>query len=498
MLAHLVSLPIRSERMFAACLLVVLAGAAGKATAADLTPVSGLDAAATGNVSSARIANDGSIRTTISVSGSEAAADEKMLGGEDSGKMMLRDAHRASVLFGVSMNRVAELTFGLHGTYEHVNASDRDQLFPEAVGGNNPVLSEQEDDQNWRRDFKQTSFSGVSLMLKLKLIDSGSMQIALAPFVESGAGETASYSLTRSVGPKAGYIAMLSYGSRGVGTIDLNAGYRYRNPEETGNLIVRNEMFYKGLAKVYAGRDLAFFVGAEGRKLMVANETERGGESNARSYKGSESGEVKGGVQYHLGDFDLSASYGRRLKDATGFGYGNTSFTAGIGMAIGNYKHGRPTTSFASEIESRQNKEKDKATLKKTGEQENVAASSQDEYTEMIGSDIDPLDALGKEDGEDFRGFEDRMKQYEANAKIESEDARIERELRELKQAEDMAAEERAKQDAVDAEKNRLKRAKQAREEEELRREWLQEAEIESEKVQGITDQEMNWNGLEH
>ena len=47
------------------------------------------------------------------------------------------------------------------------------------------------------------------------------------------------------------------------------------------------------------------------------------------------------------------------------------------------------------------------------------------------------------------------------------------------------------------AEKSRLDRMKKSKEDEALRQEWLQEAEQDAEKVQGITDQEMNWNGLE-
>jgi hypothetical protein len=502
MLAHLVSLPLRSEKMFAACLLVFLAGSAGKTLAADLTPVGGLDAAATGNVSSAKTDGDGQIRTSIAVSGSETVADEKMLGGETAGKYLLRDAHRASVLMGTAINRATELTLGLHGTYEHVRPEDRDQLFPESTGDNNPVTSEEDDEQNWRRDFKQTAFSGVSLMLKLKLLDAGSTQISIAPFVESGAGETASYSLTRSVGPKAGYIAMFSYGARGVASLDLNAGYRYRNPEETGALTVRNEVFYKGLGKAYIGRDFALFLGAEGRKLMVAKNSERDSESGALTYKGSEAGEIKGGFQLAAGDFDISASYGQRLKESTGFGYGQSSFTAGLSMALTNYKRARPSTSYASEIDSRKNKElteKDKAELKKDDKNSTTvpAAANQDDYSEMIGSDIDPLESLGKEDGEDFRDMDTRIKQYDSDSKVESEDAKIERELREIRAAEEMATTEREKEAAVAAEKNRLDRVRKSKEDEALRQEWLQEAEQDSEKVQGITDQEMNWNGLE-
>lgn len=505
MLAHLISLPVRSEKMFAACLLVLLAGVSGKATAADLTPVGSFDAASTGNVSSAKTSDDGVIRTTLSVSGSEAAVGQKAVDGSDSDKELLRDANKATVYLGTSLGRAIEFSLGLQGTYEHVRPEDRDQVYPDATGDENPVTSEEDDDQSWRRDFKQSGFSGLSLMLKLKLYDAGSVQVAVAPFVETGAGEQASYSMTRSVGPKAGYIAMFSYGSKGVASLDLNAGYRYRNAEETGDMIIRNEIFYKGLAKVYAGSDVALFAGAEGRKLMVAMNSERDSESGKVIFKGSESGEVKGGILLHAGDFDLSASYGRRLKAATGFGYGDSSFTAGLGMAMGNYKRARPTTSFASDIEKKESKDKvlaeknkENAKLKDGSQKDGAVAASAavDEYPEMIGADIDPLQALGQDDGEDFRDMDKRIKQYDADAKLESDDSKIERELKDIHDAESKAEVEREKLNKSEDESARLEAVKQAKEEESLRREWMDDAEKDAEKSQGITDQEMNWDGL--
>ncbi len=495
MLAHLVSLPVRSEKMFAACLVMFLAGYAGKAMAADLTPVSSYDAASAGNVSSAKTQDDGTVKTAISFSGSESVISQDTYGGMDTEKQVLRDAHKATVFMGTSINRALELSLGVSGTYEHVRPEDRDQVYPDGNGSKNPVLGEDDGDGSWRSDFKQTGFSGLSLMLKMKLIDAGSLQISLAPFVETGAGEQASYSMTRSVGPKAGYIAMFSYGAKGVAALDVNAGYRYRNPEETGDLTIRNEAFYKALAKAYASQNIAIFVGAEGRKLMVAKNNERDSSISELRYNGSESGEAKAGVILTAGDYELSASYGRRLKAATGFGYGSSSFTAGIGMTIGNYKRVRPSTSMAEEIDSKAKKADLKSDGGTTKDVQPVAATV-DEYPEMIGSDIDPLEALGKDDGEDFRDMEKRIKQYEAENGKESEDAKIERELKDLKAAEEIADEQRAKQEKIESEAQRLERVKAAKEEDALRKEWLEEAETEGEKSIGITKQELEWNGL--
>jgi len=495
MLAHLVSLPVRSEKMIAACLVMFLAGYSSTTMAADLTPVSSYDAASTGNVSSAKTLENGTVKTAISISGSESVVGEKTYWGSSSDKQILRDAHKATVFMGTSINRAIELSLGLSGTYEHARPEDRDQVYPEGNGTKNPVLSADDSDDSWRSDFKQTGFSGLSLMLKMKLLDAGSLQISLAPFIETGAGEQASYSMTRSVGPKAGYMALFSYGAKGVASLDVNAGFRYRNPEETGDLTIRNEAFYKALVKAYASRHVAVFVGAEGRKIMVAKQSERDLVTGGLVYNGSESGEVKGGLLVGAGDFDLSASYGRRLKAATGFGYGASSFTAGISMTVGNYKRVRPTTSIAEDID-RRSKKADLKTNDAASKDTQPVSTATDDYPEMIGSDIDPLEALGKNDGEDFRDLEKRMQQYEAESGIESEDARIERELKDIRAAEELAAEQRAKQEKIESEAQRRDRIKSAKEEEALRKEWLEEAEKDSEKSIGITKQELEWNGL--
>ena len=90
---------------------------------------------------------------------------------------------------------------------------------------------------------------------------------ALAPFVETGAGERATDALTRSVGPKAGFMAITSYGARGVGRIDLDLGMRYRDPEQLAGVTLRNELFYKALVTADLNRTVGLFAGGEGRRL---------------------------------------------------------------------------------------------------------------------------------------------------------------------------------------------------------------------------------------
>ena len=65
-----------------------------------------------------------------------------------------------------------------------------------------------------------------------------------------------------------------------------------------------------------------------------------------------------------------------------------------------------------------------------------------------------------------------------------------------MKVAEELAAEQRAQQEKIESEAQRLERVKASKEEEALRKEWLEEAEQDNEKSIGITKQELEWNGL--
>lgn len=496
MLAHLVvsrrpaSLPL----LVAFGLTALLAGR--QALAADTLPLGNLDVRSTGKVSSGDTAPAGSMMTGLSFEAAESAVPEGALSetgdGSAKDKALLRDANRASVFLGTAVTDRLELTLGLHGSYEHIKPEERDALFASDAAAN----SGDESEEGWRQNVKQTGFAGASLFLKFKLADWSGLKLAFAPFLESGAGEQATYSLTRSVGPKAGFMAIASYGAAGVADVSLNAGYRYRDPEMVGGVAIRNEQFVKAAVRAYATRDLSFFVAGEGRRLMIAEGNELDIESGKRQYTPEESGEMKGGLAYRIGEMDISAFGGGRPKNAGGFGFGKTTYGMGLSMALGNYRGERPRGSFASEIErSETEKAAKKADL--VGPPKASDVQPVNDYSEMIGSDIDPLEALGTDEAVDFKDVDSRTKQYEADAKVESEDARIERELKELKAAEELANVERERIEKVEGEKARRKALERSKEDDELMREWMDEANKEVDGMEGIAKDEMEWNGLE-
>jgi hypothetical protein len=330
----------------------------------------------------------------------------------------------------------------------------------------------------------------------MKVLESQGFKLALAPFIESGAGEQATYSLTRSVSPKAGWMAITTYGSEGVAEASLNGGYRYREPEELGDLTLRNEMFYRASLKAYVSRDFALFVAGDARKIMVARNDQTDDEGKL-FYKPYESGQALGGFEVKVGDAELQAFYGARASKGKGFsGFGEKSFGASLAYALGNYKGTRASReSYGAAIQKEENAKKAQAESDKAKVVPVRAAT--DDYPEMIGKDIDPLEALGQDNDGDFKDADKRMEQNQKDAAVESEDARIERELKQLKEAEEKAEKERLAQEEIERNEARRKAAKEASEDEKLMKEWMEEASKETHEDGTITNDELDWNGLE-
>ncbi len=487
-----------SATLLSAPLLALVALANAGAYAADALPVGNLDARATGDVSSAATAVPGAIFSGATLGASEGVIKDAQAVGRDDGKertgALLRDAHRASIFLGGAISNMVELSLGLHGTYEHVKSAERQGLYPELAA---PGADANGDADSSRR-VHQTAFSGASLFAKFKLLDSQGIKIAVAPFVETGAGERASYSLTRSVGPKVGFMAISTYGARGVGAIDVDIGYRYRDPEQLGGVTLRNELFYKLLVSADLSHEASLFVGGEGRKLMIAQNGAVDAETGKALYRASEAAEAKAGLKLALGDADVSLFYGQRLKDAKGFGYGDRMGGLAVAMELGNARGARPKHSVASEVEADESTRVAKETTK-TAETAATGKDSNDDYPEMIGAEIDPLDALKGQDpkGDDFADVEKTLEENRKNAGQLSEDAKIEKELAEVRAAKAKAEAELAKIEAKDkAKSNKIARAR-ARDEEKMMHNYMQEAKKElDETYEGIGKDEIEWNGL--
>ena len=137
----------------------------------------------------------------------------------------------------------------------------------------------------------------------------------------------------------------------------------------------------------------------------------------------------------------------------------------------------------------------------KAGQREKKSAgkkpkTSADIITEVTGDTrIDPLPALG--DGtDDFGDLDKRAEEYRKAAQVESEDARIERELREIRDTEAKAkqiAEKIGAEQRADASK---KAREDAAANSKNNRKIQRAAEEKAKTMQGIENDELEWNGL--
>jgi hypothetical protein len=497
--------PIFFGAAFFVTVLVISGLWSGPAKAADTLPLTQLDAKAEGKISSAEISRAGEMTSAVSISTSESVVSKDSLlpskSEAASDKTVLRDAHRASLFLGAAVTDRIELSLGLHGSFEHVKPENRDVLFSQKQASTDSST-------DWRDSTKESGFVGASLLAKIQLLKWQSMKVAIAPFLESGAGEQATYSLTRSVSPKAGWMGLMTYGDHGVAQLNINAGYRYREPEELGEITLRNELFYGASLKAYLSRNFGIFLAGQGRQLLVARNTERDADSDKLLYKAQESGEVTAGLSANVGDADLSIYGGTSLKTESGFGFGKSVAGLSVTYALGNFKGRSADNSYAKEVESSENEKaaakKQKASLVQDGgtlgdkaTATGAAGGESDQYTEMIGADIDPLEAI---QGDGIDDFTEAQKNADINAKAQqgpSDDEKVEAELNELNAAEEKAEVERAKQDKLESEARREKAAKRSQANEKLMEEWSKEAQQDAEGMPTITRDEMEWNGLE-
>lgn len=480
----------RSKRLLSASVFAIASLASAGAFAADALPIGNLDGRATGGVSSAATAVPGAIYSGAVVGGSQGVIKDSHAVGRDSvarSGTLLRDAHQASIFLGGALTNRLELSLGLHGTYEHVLASDRQGLYSDTAAGA----------ADGDRKVHQTAFSGASLFAKFKILDAQGFKLALAPFVETGAGESATYSLTRSVGPKAGFMAITSYGARGVGAIDLDIGYRYRDAEQLAGVTLRNELFYKILVSAELTRDVSFFAGAEGRKLKVAANASADADVGQDAYRAREAALAKAGAKLTMNDVSFSLYYGQRLQDAKGFGYGERMAGLQIGMELGNARGARPKHSIATAIEADTSAQsKDDATPASTILTD--SAPNYDEYPEMIGAEIDPLDALKGQDvkGDDFAAVEKTLDDNKKNKGL-SEDEKIENELAEVRAAKAKAEAEQAKVEAAERAASSKEARARAKDEEKMMQEYMNDAKKDLDhSYEGIGADEIEWNGL--
>jgi len=109
---------------------------------------------------------------------------------------------------------------------------------------------------------------------------------------------------------------------------------------------------------------------------------------------------------------------------------------------------------------------------------------------------VDPIPALG-EGVDDFQDLDKRAAQYAKEGAVESEDARIERELKVYKEAEAKAEREKAQQESIAREAARVNAREEAEKSAKTNKKTESEADAKARELQGIDKDELGWKGLE-
>lgn len=464
------------------------------AYAADLLPVGTLDPQATAGVIAADPLRDGEMRGGLhfvgrhAVSGTDAL--DLKLQRQSGAKAQLRDANSVSAVIGFGVTPVLGLALGMHGSYEHMPATQRDAFFAE---------DHRTGVADWRGSFSQTRVSGASFLLKLNIFKSNETSFSLAPFLESGIGEAATYSLTRSIGPKAGVMALASYGAKGAARLHLNLGWRHRDAELVAKHTLHQEVFYKALAEGFLSKSFSLFVAGEGRQWQIGAASASG----AQSVQNGAS--LSGGFQAYVGAAQLSAFVGQSLANPAGVGMGERSYGVNLAFAIGDaLGHRSPKTRYATDIQRGQASQAAQKAAGKEGpksfvDEVEAVFPAQGDYVEMGSEPTEDFlenASQGISDG-DFTSSVKEAEQNRIPAGELSDDEKVQLELTAIRQAEAEANRKREAQEAAENERLRKTRAKQAKEEEKLMQEWLREAQSGVDAEYGKDATDVDWQGLE-
>jgi len=109
---------------------------------------------------------------------------------------------------------------------------------------------------------------------------------------------------------------------------------------------------------------------------------------------------------------------------------------------------------------------------------------------------VDPIPALG-EGVDDFQDLDKRAAQYAKEGAVESEDARVERELKVYKEAEAKAEREKAQQESAAREAARADAREEAEKSAKTNKKTESEADAKARELQGIDKDDLGWKGLE-
>lgn len=459
------------RRTFSLCVSLAALGFATPTLATNSAPIGNLDGRGQGPVNTAETLGSGGVSAGIAVESSMNTVTDDVMGvavkDVADRHIYLERVNTATASFGVGIGSRFELDLNLRGVYEAMSQDDRAALYDDA---SDDGLQKQ----------RRAGFGGVSGMLKTSLFSNDWIDVGNGLFVDSGAGWRGDYAVARSSEPTAGWLMMLTLGAKSPVELNVNGGWRYRDGAETvGQYRLRNEALYQGSLTFHATRWMGLWVGAQGRRLMIAD---RAAPSEFHAATG---GDALAGMSFRFGDVAVSAFGGRNVKKES-FGFGRRVGGLSISYVIG----GSRDSGIAREISESVASDDISAAVPAVSRYEDEMSGRFDPMAEL-----EKARAAGKTQRDDFDMIQARMAEERAQgtASIAFED-----ELAKYRAQEARADIQRAKQRAAIDREERAREARVSKQRAADQRRYEREAREAAAKLPSINDDDYNWSLDDH
>jgi len=348
-----------------------------------------------------------------------------------------------------------------------------------------------ETSRNTQEEKSSMKFSSAKAAVAVQLLDHAGFAATIEPFAKVGGGSANDISFSRSSKTNGGTNILLGYGAKGTGSLDLALNYLSLGGEKVNisgeELTLLDEKSGDlGLSIRFADA-VGMTAGIRHSFLHVKSEEKTTHLSDRRAYAS---------LNFFPGQAEI-ALYGAIGIDKESSNQKTQEMGLRIAYVIGK-SESAPKPSFAESKAKTETPESLKNWEPKTG------ANPNPDYV-IPGIDPNARDIGGSEfikadmqQNDDFRAVEASIKEREAlRAKGPSDDELVENELSQLRDTEKRVQAEKAKREAAEEQAHQQDLRDQAGKNSKKRAEMERNANERVKRIKGITDEELNWRGLE-
>ena len=328
--------------------------------AADVGLIGTVDVTSSGKVSTAKMLQQGKLKTGLFIDSSAYAVPLKNNAPGDSelklsNDKLLESSNKTSLFVGYGVFDWLELNLGVRATTDSISDSNRQEFFQRWDFG-----------AYYDRDTSGAesgmSYAGSIINVKGMVYDAGNLKMGVSAFFEEGVGGAGEYSASKSADFKLGYQGLVSYGYKDLGQVNLNVGYRSRKAEEIGDKHIGNEIFYKTSLMYHITKRWGAYTSLEGRGVKVA-ETENPDSKGYLKYEHKHEMASQIGVTgYVYKNYKMDVYLGGGLDTKNSIGTSERYFGLSLSVPFNILGKSSGTTSFVDSDK----KTKKKSSVKKT------------------------------------------------------------------------------------------------------------------------------------